>query len=259
MDKKFLVYKKAIIAFLMCSSITFTNTSHATLTTRNIRPLITISNGISNAIHVTQSAQFYTATNNDNEFFDYTAHHGMQTSMVACGFIGLEWQNNTDWLYQFGLAYKQAAPFAPDGTFVQGVDDGSSNIYTYHYSVLTRQLLLEGKLLFFAKKYYHPYLLTGIGAAFNKAYNYYTNAPTVLTFTRIYKDNNTTSFAYILGVGLDIDLTSSLRFGIGYQFTDDGKVTLGQATIDTNTVPGTLSQSHFYTHELTAQLTWFFA
>jgi opacity protein-like surface antigen len=155
---------------------------------------------------------------------------------------------------QAGFDYNQTSSLYAKGILTEGAAVQTQDIYSYHYNVTTRQLLLEGKLLYTFKKRFHPYVLAGLGAAFNQATDYSTSAPPFLTFTRMYQPNNITSFSYAVGFGIDADLTDNLRFGIGYRFTDLGKVTLGSATIDTSSVSGTLSQSNLYASQLIAQL-----
>ncbi len=191
-----------------------------------------------------------------DEFYHYSTNHPSQTSGLMDIFLGAEWSWRPNWAIQTGVDYSQASPFSAKGTFVQGADAESADSYTYHYGTLTRQLLIEGKLFYTVKKHFHPYILAGLGATFNKAYHYYTNVPPFLTFTRMYANNSTTSFSYAAGIGIDTDIHRNLRIGIGYRFVDLGQVKLGNARIDTTNVSGTLSQSHLYANEILAQVTF---
>lgn len=65
-----------------------------------------------------------------------------------------------------------------------------------------------------------------------------------------------TAFSYAIGIGIDADLSSHVRIGAGYRFSDLGQIKLGNATIDTTSASGTLSQAHLYTNEILAQLTF---
>ncbi len=190
------------------------------------------------------------------QFYNYSPNQATQTSALWSGFLGIEWDLQPDWMLQTGLDYNQTSPFSARGTLTQGVDSGSANSYTYHYGTLLRQVLVEGKLLSTLQTRYHPYLSAGLGTAINKAYNYYTNVPPFLTFTKMYRNDTTTSFTYAIGIGVDVDITSYLRIGIGYRFADFGKVELSNPIIDTTNVSGPLSQSHFYVNELLSQLTF---
>ena len=138
-----------------------------------------------------------------------------QTSGLLDAFLGAEWTIQPDWALQLGLDYNQAAPFSANGTLVQGADVPSQDTFGYHYSILARQLLVEGKLLYTFNQRFHPYIMGGLGAAFNKSSNYYISAPPFLTFTRIYSNNSVTSFSYAAGLGIDFDITCYMRLGVG--------------------------------------------
>ncbi|MEO7049215.1 MAG: outer membrane beta-barrel protein [Ferruginibacter sp.] len=157
---------------------------------------------------------------------------------------------------QTGLGYDQASNFEAKGSLAQGADAQSEDQYSYHYSVLARQVLVEGKLLYRFRERYFPYFLLGLGTAFNKASSYGTNVPPFSTFTRQYQNNTQTSFSYAIGLGVDVDVINHLRLGIGYRFADFGQVQLGKSTIDTTSVGGTLTQTHLYANEILAQLTF---
>lgn len=223
---------------------------------KTFHPIIAIAGGISNSSDIGQSKNFPIQNPATDEFYNYSANSATQTSGLVDGFVGAELNIQPDWTLQTGIDYNQAAPFSAKGNLVQGADSASADLYSYHYGVLTRQLLIEGKLLYAIKERYHPYLMIGLGAAFNKSYHYYTNASPFLTFTRLYSDYSTTSFSYAAGIGLDMDVNPHLRLGIGYRFADLGNIQLGSAVIDTVHVAGTLSQSHLYTNEVLAQLTY---
>ena len=219
-------------------------------------PVLSVGGGMSTSSTVGNSTTFPIQNATTDEFYAYSVNHSTQTSSLLDSFLGIEWHVRPNWMMQMGINYNQASPFSARGPFLQGADAGSADAYMYHYRVLTRQLLLEGKLLYTLKNRYHPYLLAGLGAAFNKAYNFYTSVPPTLTFTRMYANNATTSFSYAIGVGIDTDIASQLRLGIGYRFANVGQIKLGGATIDTINVYGTLSQSNWYANELILQLTW---
>jgi opacity protein-like surface antigen len=190
-----------------------------------------------------------------DEFFIYTANNPTQTAAAFDAFLGTEWTFLPQWALQLGLDYNQAWDFRAEGSLVQGADIQSEDQYSYHYDILTRQLLVESKILYRYKERFHPYLLLGIGASFNEASNYNTNVPSFLTFTRQYQDNTETSFTYNVGVGVDVDIAKHFRLGLGYRFADFGQVKLGSASIDTTQVNGTLSQPHLYASEIIAQFT----
>ena len=133
----------------------------------------------------------------------------------------------------------------------------SSDQYTYQYDIQSRQLLLEGKLLYHWQRY-HPYLSAGMGASWNTSLNYNVNIqPAFTTFSNQFANNMQTSFSYLVGLGVDVDLTDALRLGLGYRFTDFGSAKTGTSTIDTLMTTNTLAQSHIYANEILIQLSAF--
>lgn len=222
------------------------------------KPIIGIGGGFSSPTNSGQSQNFPIKNSLTDEFYDYSANHTNQISGLFDGFIGIEQKLGSSWLVQAGLDYTQASPFSAKGTLTQGVDAASEDFYTYHYQIITRQLLVTTKWLYQFKKCLLPYLFVGIGPSFNKAYDYDTNVPVDLAFTRQYSSHTTSAFSYALGLGFDANINSHIRLGIEYRFADLGKVQLGSAMIDTTSVSGTLSQSNFYTNELLARLTYIF-
>jgi len=217
-------------------------------------PIVSIGTGVSISSHVGKSKTFPTQNPNTDEFYDYSVYKVTQSSSLLDGFLGAEFNLFPKWALQIGVDYNQATPFTAQGTLTQGADVQSEDIYHYHYRVTNKQLLLEGKLLYTTHEKYHPYLLAGVGAAFNRSNNYYTNVPPFITFTRMYQNKSTLSFSYAIGVGIDVDVTSHMRIGAGYRLADLGKIKLGNATIDTTPVNGTLTQNNLYTNEMLAQI-----
>ncbi len=220
------------------------------------RPIVSIGSGAALSSGLGQSKTFPILNPVTDQFFVYSPKNSTQTVGVFDGFAGVEWAFQPNWSLQMGFDYNQAWNFAAEGTLLQGADAQSADQYTYQYSVLTRQLLAEGKLLYRFKDRYLPYILLGLGAALNDATDYETNVPPFLTFTRQYKNHTQTSFTYTVGIGMDVDILDHLRLGLGYRFADFGQISLGNATIDTSKVNGTLSQTHLYVSEILAQITW---
>jgi opacity protein-like surface antigen len=251
----------SLTLFTMTHSFAYTNTTNSStsmprLFDINWNYVLTFGAGATRTTDTGNSAYYPAANPTTDEFYSYSVNNTTSTSFLFDAFFGVEGRLLPDWLLQVGLDYTQSTPFKAAGYLVQGADIHSENFYTYDYSVQARQALVETKLLATLANQFHPYLLVGIGASFNKAYNYNTNIPTNLSFTRMYNNNSCSSFTYSVGAGVDLDVTNRVRFGIGYRFSDLGTVKLGKAIINKTTVPGTLSQPHLYTNALLAQLTW---
>jgi opacity protein-like surface antigen len=204
-------------------------------------------------------AQNFTAIPGNGFSYDYEAPAAQMVGFWGIG-LGVEWSLRSEWALQLGLDYLQSS-LTPKGTLVQSLNDFPNN-YTYQYSVLTRQLLFTGKLLYTFAEHYHPYVSLGLGIASNKAFDYSSNVSSIET-TRSYADNTVNSFSYAVGLGAEIDMTSYFRVGAGYRFTDLGRVALGQAMEASQSgfglpVAGSLSQSHLYANEFFIQGTFIF-
>lgn len=220
------------------------------------RPLVSIAGGVAINSNLGYSQGFPIANPTTDELYDYSAQQQTQATTIYDGFIGAEWNVYPEWYLQGGFNAYQVSSMSSTGTFLQGADAESADNYSYNFNVLTREYMLESKLLYTLAQIYHPYVLFGMGIAYNNAYGYSTSVPENLTFTRMYQSRLSHSFSYALGLGADIDLSNNLRFGFFYRFADAGKVELGRATIDTTPVSGTLTQTHLYTNQILAQLTF---
>jgi opacity protein-like surface antigen len=217
--------------------------------------VLAIGGGAAITSNVGSSKTFPISNPVTDQFFIYDDHRTTQAAGFVEAFLGAERKIHTNWIMQIGLDFTQMNALTSKGDLTQGADTPSADEYSYKYSIKSRQLLAAGKFLYRWQKYYLPYVFLGLGAAWNKAYDYGTSIPPFSTFTRDYSQNTQTSFSYSLGLGLDYEFYKTLRLGIGYRFADLGRASLGSAQIDTTSVSGTLSQSHIYTSEILAQLT----
>lgn len=223
-----------------------------------IHPVLALAAGNAYTLNIGESKNFPIQNPLTSEFYFYSANKQTQPTFFWDMFVGGEWLYRAPWSIQAGLDYNQSSQLTSKGMFTQGADIISEDFYTYQYDIVTRQLLLQGKMLYTYKERFHPYVLAGVGASFNTACHYSTNVPLTLTFTRQYASHTSSSFSYALGLGVDADLTDHLRLGVGYRFTDLGQAQLGNAIINVTSVPGTLSQSHLYTNEVLVQLSALF-
>jgi opacity protein-like surface antigen len=245
-----------LLSCSICAIPAYANSLTDWYAKKSWQPILTVGTGASIASNLGESVNIPIQNPLTDEFYNYSAEHSTQVASVSNVFIGAEWMLQSNWALQLGIDYSQSSSFLAKGAFLQGADIPSADLFAYNYNILTRQLLVEGKALYTYKKIFHPYLLAGIGASFNKAFNYSTNVPPTLTFTRMYADHSSSALSYAIGAGVDIDVTTHMRMGIGYRFADLGRVALGNAVIDTTSVSRTLSQSHLYANEVLAQLTW---
>lgn len=217
--------------------------------------------GIESGVVVTSNAgksKTFPIDSPTDEFYEYSSHKKKQTKAIYGFFLGADWQGLVNWDVQFDVKYSQSSSFSVSGILTQGMDVQTQDSYNYKYKIAIKQLLLESKLSYINCTRFKPYVLVGVGSSFNKAYSFSTSVPSLLTFTRTYKNHTSSGFTYAIGTGLDIEITNCFYVGVNYRFTDLGRVSLGSASIDDIPVSGTLSQSNFYVNQLSVQLTFLF-
>lgn len=236
--------------------LTLSAAQAAPVATPTWRPVIAVGAGFVSSFDVGVGRTVFATDSIDEEFYNYAPNSPAAHSSLQNVFVGVEHALNQRWSWQTGVDYSKISPFYAKGTLTQGVDVGSQDTYDYHYRISTQQFLWLNKFLYTVKEHYHPYVLVGVGAAFNNAYHYATTIDPNLTFTRSYDGHRQTAFTYALGAGVDATITEHLRLGFGYRFADIGRVSFGNASIDGTAVSGTLAQSDLYVHELLVQLTW---
>ncbi len=241
---KYIVYSLSAFTLLCPSAFADAN---------SMRPAVTISGGVAITSDMGKSA---TLSNIDSSTYTYSPDKS-QTQGIGGVFIGEEFYFSPNWFWQAGISYYRISSTAK-GNLTQGADVMSQDHYRYDFNLVSQQVLFDNKFFLNLQEIYHPYLSVGIGAAFNHAYSYDTNVPPFLTFTPEFSNHSTSSFSYSVGVGADVDIPCNWRLGVGYRFTDLGRVSLGDGRIDTTPISGTLKQTHFYNHEILAQLTYLF-
>ncbi len=214
-----------------------------------------IGGGLANIQNLGKSQYFPIQNIQTDEFYVYSALKNTANKFLFDIFIGKEKSIFQNWLVQGTLTYQQIQPFKPQGYFIQGADNESADAYKYNYKVVSRQFLVQTKWFYNYQKIFKPYVLGGLGAAFNRAYNYQTKAPRFLTFTRAYANNTQTSFAYQLGLGFDVPMNNHLRLGLSYRFLGLGRISLGAVNIDNIPVAGTLSSANAYVNQALLELT----
>lgn len=220
---------------------------------KNLHPIASFLGGA--AIAKIGQSQIYAPL--DLCYYAYRANRYSVSSFFG-GFLGTEIPLNTKRLaaLDIGVGYYLPSALTGTGQLVQGADAASASVYQYSYNVLNRQLLLESRLLFNFKQGFYPYVALGLGAAFNKAYNYKTNVPPFYEYTPYYANRSQSNFAYMLGAGFDLTLLNNWRAGAGYRFSGLGKVNLGRGSIDSIPIATTLIQSNLNASQIFLQLTF---
>lgn len=179
------------------------------------------------------------------------------SSSLASGelFLGFATVINPKLLGQLGLMVATTSHARLLGDVWETADPLLDN-YRYTYDVRDVRVGLKGKLLStMLSDFLLPYGSAGIGAGFNKAYNF-SLTPKLFeaVATPSFGPHTKTSLVYSLGTGLHLILTPQVQVVIGYEFCDLGKSFLQAA-------PGQLqgnglSIEHFYTHALQLGLSY---
>lgn len=252
-------YRKLISSIrVLLIGLSCTLDAHANLwqISEQYTPVLTVSGGLATA-NIGHSQTL--TRDNDYTSYRYVAQNSSSQRMIFGVYAGAERALNTQLLVQMGVGYYESGAFSSErNRLIQGVDATSSDQFSWHYKVRNQSLLTEAKLLGTLKKQIHPYLLLGLGASFNQAYDYTVKQPAFLTFTPQFRAHTETNFTYNLGLGIDTDISKNCRLGVGYRFANLGQANLGEGVLDNKRIPQTLRQHTLYMQSLLVQLTWRF-
>lgn len=160
------------------------------------------------------------------------------------------------YLLEAGLSYHYFSRMKVNGDLSQGI---SQPFYqaNYFYSVMSSQALIEAIIRRPWDSCFSPYIIFGLGGAFNRTDDFSTNVPPFLTVTPSYTDETRSSFSYVIGAGMDYLLDAKLSIGIGYRFVDLGTAGPGSGQIRNIPVSDELKQSHLYVHTLALHFNYF--
>jgi opacity protein-like surface antigen len=251
--------KLSTILFLLYPGVTLAQptTFQSRLTNIQFNPILSLGGGM---LHKpTNSTSYFPADNPTQDFF-YNYHGDTNYQNVALFdiFLADQWWITPLLSAQAGFEYVQSNSIQQKGVLTQGVDNQSSDNFAYKYNVVSRQLLLTGKLFYQIAPRWYPFIMGGMGWAFNSASDFSTTVPPYLMTTKEFTGNTASSFTYSVGVGMDFEFTKTLRFGLGYRYANLGRITLGSPTLDAQASSGRISQNATYANELVAQFTYIF-
>lgn len=251
----------ALIGLILCSATQQTFATNCYLLPyQPWRFIFSVGGGVAMTSDIGSSAYFPITNPTTSEYYQYTSNSSSDTKAILDLYFAGEFEIQTGLLLQLGLGYMQPNSFTAKGQFVQGADTQSQDMYNYQYKILARQLLVEGKLVVMgnSEQKFHPYLLAGAGVSHNDTYDYSTNVPATITFTRTFDNKIYNGISFIVGGGVEFDIHEQVRLGFGYRYAGIGKTTLGNSTIDGVSVSGTLYQSNVNLNEIISQLTFRF-
>lgn len=183
----------------------------------------------------------------------YTGDSSWDATATGGVLLGVEKQLNPLWAYQLGAAAYLNSSAQVTGHIWQFTLPEFDN-FVYHYHIQPVRVMAAGKLLG-AYQRFHPYVSAEVGVAFNRASSY-QETPLLIEEIPLppFSAQRTTSFAWGVGAGVDIDVYAKTRLGIGYQFADLGKSALG-ANPERMTSES-LALSHLYSNQIRLQLTY---
>jgi opacity protein-like surface antigen len=209
----------------------------------------------------------------DSDVFTYSNSGSKDTGFIGV-FLGGEYRLSSipvpRLFMQTGVEYNYFGNIGAQGINTVGIEPKTVTTYSYHYNFETQQVLATLRLLTTTYARFHPYGEVGIGAAFNHLGQYHatTTETGSINLTPIFDDGNTTQFSYVLGAGIDTDVSNNLRVGVGYRYSNFGSASLGKGTVILNSeqpptfesyqapVSFTLSKSNAYTNALIVHISY---
>jgi len=243
--------KKLTFAVLMVGQLLFVSKTVAAASTRDWKCFVsTLSGGAVWAGHA-QSQTYNLAPG-----VLKTYGEGLASNTIPSGdiFVGMQQVLNAELLGQIGLDFAVTGAANYSG---QVWDDASQefNNYSYQYKLQNARFTVKGKLLLDEFSWGLPWVSASVGAGFNRAYDY-SNTP--LIFEAVpnsnFSNKTTTSLAYTVGAGVQRSLNPFWQVGIGYEFANWGKSSLGAAA--TQTENQGISLSHLYTNAIMFNITY---
>jgi hypothetical protein len=224
----------------------------------NIRPVVSVRGGFDYAKPGGSTVDIPFTLPGTGESPDaYVPIEKWHTAGVWGALLGVEipvWKPGNRW--QTGVSYYGTGDF-----HVEGIVDRQSNISLgetdYKYKVRNTRVLWENRWLTAMNNWFDLYFLVGIGWSQNKASDY--KETLVYEFAipnEPFEDKTKNSFTYSLGFGMEAALTDHIRAGIGYQYSDLGRVELGHSPSQTSTENFSTSQTP--AHEVLGSLTYIF-
>ncbi|WP_133135275.1 outer membrane protein [Legionella rowbothamii] len=168
--------------------------------------------------------------------------------------LGAQYSLNPTLITQFGLAVGATTDTSLSGEIWDDADPQFNN-FIYSYKLQHTHLAVKGKLLADMGYMVMPWISASVGVGFNHAYAF-NNVPIIEEAIKNpnFSAHTQTSFTYTLGAGIQRSLTEHIQVGIGYEFADWGKSSLGKASGQTMNTG--ISLNHLYTNGFLVNLTY---
>ncbi|KTD46277.1 outer membrane protein [Legionella quateirensis] len=169
-------------------------------------------------------------------------------------FLGLQHYFSPKLFAQIGFAVATTTVIPLNGDIWQDADPDFNNLF-YDYKIKHTRLAVKGKLLTDFYQLVQPYLSGSLGVGVNHAYNYSTTPKNIdIQPEPPFASHTTRDFSYTLGAGLQRALNSHWSVGVGYEFSDWGRTSLGSSAEQVLT--GGLNLNHVYTNQLQFNLSF---
>lgn len=127
--------------------------------------------------------------------------------------------------------------------------------FTYRYTIQHTHVAVKGKLLADAGFWLIPWVSGSLGVGFNGAHGFHSTSTLFEALpTPDFSPHTQTTFTYTVGAGVQKALNAHWQVGVGYEFADWGKSSLGRAPEQTQNSGLTLN--HLYTNGVLLNLTY---
>jgi opacity protein-like surface antigen len=182
-----------------------------------------------------------------------------QNEGILALYAGRRWERGSLWFpaYSFGLFWQYF--FRTHlGKSITLDSHPALTHYEYDWDLTANLLLASAKLNLFRHGILSPFINGGIGSSFNRTSDYKEKALANLIprvsprFTKF----STSEFAYQLGVGIDLHLTSHILISVGYNYQDLGQISSGPGKGKWSTQ--SLNPGSYHSNEVLVSISYLF-
>ena len=233
------------------------------ISSQGLHPVVALQGGYA-SMNAGGNTQRFTGT--DSDVFTYNNSGGGKNTGFIGVFLGTEHAfpliSRPGFFMQTGVEYNYFGKIGVNGINTVGVEPHTSTTYHYNYNFQTQQVLGTVKLFATTYERFHPYGEVGLGAAFNHAgqYNTTTTETGSINLTPGFSNQSNTQFSYSLGLGVDTQVNTKIRVGLGYRYSNFGSSSLGNGTVTFNNyqspVSFALGSSNTYANQLIARISY---
>lgn len=184
----------------------------------------------------------------------YAAHPTTRALVNGEIFVGMQNKLSQATQMQLGLALATTGNAHLSGLIWDDADPLFAN-YAYYYKIRHNHIAVKSKLLIDQGFLLMPWISGSLGVGFNDAHDF-QNSPLVYeaVANRNFASHTKTAFIYTLGAGVQKAFNQHWQMGVGYEFADWGKSSLGRAA--EQTLNSGLALNHLYTNGLLLNLTY---